>query len=72
MGSGDATLVTPDAILGVWSMLLDGKSCAEASIMPLTANEALGVTACSTDGVLGSGMAFGVFFFLGIFLFPGD
>ena len=72
MGSGDATLVTPDAVLGVWSMLLDGKACAEASIMPLTTNEALGVTACSIDGVVGSGTAFGAFFLLGIFLFPGD
>ena len=72
MGSGDATLVTPDAILGVWPVVLDGKPCAEASIMPLTINEALSVTSCSTDGVFGSGMAFGAFFFLGIFLFPGD
>ena len=72
MGSGDATLVTPDAILGVCSVVLDGKPCAEASIMPLTSTLAFGVTAGSVDGVVGSGMVFGAFFLLGIFLFPGD
>ena len=71
-GSGDATLVTPDAVLGVWSMLLDGKACAEASIMQLTSGDGVGVAAGLTVGVVGAGMFFCAFFLLGILFLSGD
>ena len=72
MGVSAVALLTPGAIFGVWAMVLGAETWAEASIMPLTSGDGVGVAAGLTVGVVGAGMFFCAFFLLGILFLSGD